>query len=284
VQSRERLRALGAGPYEAADVVNMIPPPPAPPNLEEAVPDAAAARWERAMALRSIAFDASAELELRAAHAQTGAPRLLLEAAKSALDAGRYMPAVVTARQAFPQLESRRWDEVPEEVWRVAFPFAYADAIVKYANKNGLDPMLVAGLIRQETIFQSDAVSHAGAVGLMQVLPSTGRRLARAEKIRYTRAKLFEPEYNLRLGTVYFRDLIRNTGSTEAALAAYNAGEDRVTAWKGSRDFDEPAEFIESIPFTETREYVQIVMRNAEIYRRLYGAANGRIAMEGKPR
>jgi soluble lytic murein transglycosylase len=234
------------------------------------------------MALRSIAFDASAELELRAAHAQTGAPRLLLEAAKAALDAGRYMPAVATTRQAFPQLESRRWEDVPEEVWRVAFPFAYGDAIFKYANKNELDPMLVAGLIRQETIFQSDAVSRAGAVGLMQVLPSTGRRLARSERVRYTRAKLFDPEYNLRLGTVYFRDLIRMTGSTEAALAAYNAGEDRVAAWKGSREFEEPAEFIESIPFTETREYVQIVMRNAEIYRRLYG--NSKTASLGNSR
>ncbi len=284
VRSRERLRALGDGPIEVATVINMIPPPSVAPNLDEPIPAAAAQRWERAQALRSIAFDASAELELRAGYAQTGAPRLLLEAAKSALDAGRYMPAVATARQAFPQLESRRWEDVPEDVWRVAFPFAYGNSILKYANKNALDPMLVAGLIRQETIFQSDAVSHAGAVGLMQVLPSTGRRLARAEKVRYTRAKLFEPEYNVRLGTVYFRDLVRQTGSTEAALAAYNAGEDRVVAWKASREFEEPAEFIESIPFTETREYVQIVLRNAEIYRRLYAAGNGRIAMEGKPR
>jgi len=190
---------------------------------------------------------------------------------------------VAAARQTFPQLESRRWEDVPQEVWRVTFPFAYGAHIYKYANMNEIDPMLVAGLIRQETIFQSDAVSHAGAVGLMQVLPSTGRRLARAQKIRYARAKLFQPEYNLRLGTVYFRDLIRTMGSTEAALAAYNAGEDRVVAWRASREFEEPAEFIESIPFTETREYVQVVLRNAEIYRRLY-AANGKIAMDGKPR
>jgi soluble lytic murein transglycosylase len=185
------------------------------------------------------------------------------------------MPAVATARLAFPQLEARRWEDVPTEVWRLVFPFAYGDHIYKYSNKNELDPMLVAGLIRQETIFQHDAVSHAGAVGLMQVLPKTGRLLARKEKVRYARARLLEPEYNLRLGTVYFRDLLKLMGSTEAALASYNAGEDRVAVWKAERAFDEPAEFIESMPFTETRDYVQVVLRNAEIYRRLYTSKNG---------
>lgn len=275
LQGRERLRALGAGPSSAAEVVNLLPALSALPNPDEPIPAAATERWERGKALRMIAFDASAELEFRAAHALTGAPRLLLEAAKSALDAGRYMPAVSTARQAYPQLEARRWEDVPAEVWRLAFPFAYGEFIVKYAKKNELDPMLVAGLIRQESIFQSDAVSHAGAVGLMQVLPSTGRKLARSQKLRYARARLFQPEYNLRLGAVYFRDLLKLMGSTEAALAAYNAGEDRVAVWQAERVFDEPAEFVESMPFTETREYVQIVLRNAEIYRRLYAAKNG---------
>ncbi|MBI3483600.1 MAG: transglycosylase SLT domain-containing protein, partial [Acidobacteria bacterium] len=219
MQARERLRALGVGPASAVEVINLLPALPALPNLDEPVPDAATERWERGKALRSIAFDASAELEFRAAHALTGAPRLLLEAAKSALDAGRYMPAVATARLAYPQLEARRWEDVPAEVWRLVFPFAYGESILKYAKKNELDPMIVAGLIRQETVFQYDAVSHAGAVGLMQVLPSTGRRLARSQKVGYARARLLNPEYNLRLGTVYFRDLLRLMGSTEAALA-----------------------------------------------------------------
>lgn len=275
LQGRERLRALGLGPAAEVEVVSLLPALSALPNADEPVPAAATERWERGKALRSIAFDASAELEFRAAHALTGAPRLLLEAAKSALDAGRYMPAVATARQAYPQLEARRWEDVPAEVWRLVFPFAYGDHIYKYSNKNEIDPMLVAGLIRQETIFQHDAVSHAGAVGLMQVLPKTGRQLARKEKVRYARARLLEPEYNLRLGTVYFRDLLKLMGSTEAALASYNAGEDRVVVWKAERAFDEPAEFIESMPFTETRDYVQVVLRNAEIYRRLYASKNG---------
>jgi soluble lytic murein transglycosylase len=275
LQARERLRELGAGPTNVSDVVNLIPPPPPPPNLDEPIPSAASGPWERAQALRSIAFDASAELELRAAYSLVNSPRLLLEAAKAALDAGRFMPGVSTARQVYPQLEARRWEDVPLDVWITAYPYAYASLIEKYSKKNGIDPMLVTALIRQETVFQPDAVSHAGAVGLMQVLPKTGRVLARKVKVRYARRKLFDPEYNLRLGTVYFRDLVNQFGSTEAALAAYNAGEDRVVVWKADRQYEEMPEFVESIPFTETREYVQIVLRNAVIYRRLYAQKNG---------
>ncbi|MBI3662388.1 MAG: transglycosylase SLT domain-containing protein [Acidobacteria bacterium] len=283
LRGAERLRALGPGLENSPEIPILHPPLlwlraplPVAPKLDAPIPDSVTERWTRARALRSIAFDVSAELEFRAAHAAADSPRLLLEAAKAAIDAGRYMPAVSTARQVYPRLEAYRWEDVPRDAWLTLYPLAYASLVEKYSAKNALDPMLVAGLIRQETVFQHDAVSHAGAVGLMQVLPSTGRRLAKAQKLRYARAKLFEPEYNLRLGTVYFRDLLKRLGSTEAALAAYNAGEDRVAAWQAERNYEEPAEFVESIPFTETREYVQIVLRNAEIYRRLYAANNGK--------
>ena len=274
-QSAARLRAIGSEPARAAESLAVLPAPALLPSLDSPIPPAAEARWNRALALRSIAFDASAELELRAAYAATGSPRLLWEAARSALDTGRYGPAVLAVRQVFPQLEARKFEEVPVEVWRIVYPLPYEAPLRTHSDRHEVDPMLVAGLIRQESIFQADAVSRAGAVGLMQVLPKTGKKLARREKIGYNRKKLYEPEYNLRLGTVYFRDLIRTMGSIETALAAYNAGEDRVVAWKASREYEEPAEFIESIPFTETREYVQVVLRNAEIYRRLYAQANG---------
>ena len=107
----------------------------------------------------------------------------------------------------------------------------------------------------------------------MQVLPETARLLARQMRVGYSRARLTDPEYNLRLGTVYLAGLIKSWGSPEAALAAYNAGEDRVGSWKAGQNFAEAAEFVDTIPFTETREYVQIVLRNAAIYRRLYGAS-----------
>jgi Transglycosylase SLT domain len=114
----------------------------------------------------------------------------------------------------------------------------------------------------------------------MRVLPKTGRRMARRAKTNYGTAMLLTPDYNIRLGTLYFADLLRQFGSTESALAAYNAGEDRLAFWTAGQNYPEVAAFVDSIPFTETREYLQIVMRNAEIYRKLYGAKNE----PGKPR
>jgi len=141
------------------------------------------------------------------------------------------------------------------------------------AARNQLDPMLVAGLIRQESAFESKAISHAGAIGLMQVEPSTALKLARQLKVRYARARLTDPGYNLLLGSRYLANLIQAFGTREAALAAYNAGEDHVVEWTTGQNYLETAEFVESIPFTETREYVQIVIRNSDAYRSIYGPA-----------
>lgn len=271
MQAGERMLAVGAGPTNASEVLSLIPAERPLASLDEPIPPAAQQRWERARALRMIAFDASAEMELRAAHAETGAPRLLLEAARAALDAGRIAAGIAIARQAFPQLESRRLEEGPAEVWRVVYPLPYETEIEKTARNAQVDPMIVAGLIRQESMFQPAAVSRAGAIGLMQVMPKTGRQLARQLRLRYARARLTQPEYNLRLGTKYFADLIRQFGRVEAALAAYNGGDFRAPLWVDEREHEEPAEFVESIPLSETREYVQNVLRNAEVYRRLYG-------------
>jgi soluble lytic murein transglycosylase len=132
--------------------------------------------------------------------------------------------------------------------------------------------MVAAGLIRQESTFQADAVSPKDAVGLMQVLPKTGKLLARQLKVRYTKNKLFEPDFNLQVGMVYVSGLLRWSGAPEYALAAFNAGEDRIAAWRAERNYEEIPELVESIPFTETRDYVQIVLRNAEVYRMIYGS------------
>ena len=135
--------------------------------------------------------------------------------------------------------------------------------------------MFAAGLIRQESTFQADIVSHANAIGLMQVLPKTGKLLARQLKVKYTKNMLFQPDYNLQLGMLYIAGLLRQTGAPEYAAAAYNAGEDRIALWKSERNYEEIPELVESIPFTETREYVQIVLRNAEVYRTIYGSGAG---------
>ena len=271
-QARARLQTIGPGseaPAEQIPVLALVRPPKPLPDLAAPLPAAAATRDARARALASIGFDSSADLEWRAGYAETGSAALLISLAQAALAAGRYPLSIVTIRQAIPQLEARRWEELPVDVWAAAFPLPYADQIRSAATSQGVDPMLVAGLIRQESAFQPRSVSRAKAIGLMQVLPGTGKRLARELRIPYSKAKLFEPDYNVRLGTRYLADLVAMFGSEEPALAAYDAGEDRIAGWKASGKFEEMAEFIESIPITETREYVQIVSRNASIYRRL---------------
>jgi len=228
--------------------------------------------WLKAQALESIGFDNSAELELRAAYTATRAPQLLMAAAEAAGAAGQYAVGIVAARQLVPQLEARRFDEVPLDVWRIAYPMPFREAVEREALRSKLDPMLVAGLIRQESAFNHEAVSSMAAVGLMQLEPSTGARLARSLRLGYSRSRLFDPDYNVRLGTVYLAGLLESYMTPEAALAAYNAGEDRVAEWTMGQNYEETAEFVESIPFTETREYVQIVLRNAELYRETYAS------------
>ena len=269
-----RVRALDPGPKQVSDVLAAIPPVPASQKLGDTIPGAAAKRHARALALQSISFDASAELELRAAYAATGEPRLLLEAAQAAVDAGHCGSAIVTVRQIYPQLEAHPLSDVPRPVWLAAYAMPFESSIRHWSENAGVDPMLVAGLVRQESAFSPEAHSPANAFGLMQLLPSTARRLAKQANIPYAHARLLDPDYNVHLGTIYVAGLQKQFGNIESALAAYNAGEDRVESWTSGQNYREPAEFVESIPFTETRQYVQIVTRNADIYRRLYGTEN----------
>ncbi len=278
--ARDRLRALGDGPTADPAILSVLSPPPAMPDLDAPLPPAVEQGRRRAAALRSIALDAEADRELRAAYQASRAPRLLLEMAQAAHEDERHVQAVTLARQAAPQLDARRIPEAPEEVWRTVYPLFYADLIASAAGASGVDPMLMAGLIRQESVFQARAVSRAGALGLMQVMPRTGRQLARQMRLPYSRARLFQPEYNARLGAKHLADLLGRFATIEEALAAYNAGASRVLQWNGGRAYSEPAEFVETIPFTETRDYVQIVLRNASIYRQLYPASAFRAAAQ----
>ncbi len=206
---------------------------------------------------------------------------LLLDEANVAVAAGHYAEAMAVGRQLLQSAEARQIVDAPIEAWRAAYPFPFEDGIQQFAAQNHLDPMLVAGQIRQESAFNPEVVSHAGAVGLLQLEPVTARKLARTLHIGYSRARLRDPEYNLRLGTLYLAGLIAAYGTPEAALAAYDAGEDRVTMWTAGQTYQETAEFVESIPFTETREYVQVVLRNAELYRKIYSATPGQESAQG---
>jgi len=163
-------------------------------------------------------------------------------------------------------------DQAPAAFWKLAFPLPYRSSIDRYSHDQSLDPFLVAALIRQESEFNMRVVSHANAYGLMQVLPANGRQLAHHFGIRRLRPEqLLTADRNVQLGTYYFHNLLDSYGGqTELALASYNAGPSRANLWRTWGPFREPAEFIEAVPFHETRGYIQIVLRNASVYQHLY--------------
>jgi soluble lytic murein transglycosylase len=273
------------GDPPAPEILERIPPAPALRPFDEPIPAAAADRWARAQALRTIAFDASAELELKNAYFATSSPRFLYEAAQAAFDQGHFAAGMAYGRVIVPNFDARKIDDLPLAVWKVLYPLPYESVIRREAAKNDFDPMLAAGLMRQESTFQSDALSPQNAIGLMQVVPKTGRLLAKQLRVRFSPARLFEPEYNIQLGMLYISGLVKLTGAPAYALAAFDAGEDRIAAWKAERNYDEIPELVESIPFSETRDYVQIVLRNSEVYRMIYGqsgAASSSVAVYGR--
>jgi soluble lytic murein transglycosylase len=164
-------------------------------------------------------------------------------------------------------------DQVPTVYWKVLFPQPYWSDLVTNSQKNGLDPYLVASLIRQESEFNAGVVSHANAWGLMQLLPSVGKSMAKKDGVKgFNTNELLNPTVNLELGTTNLRLVLdRFGGQPEYALAAYNAGDVPVRQWMSAGSYKDIAEFVESIPYTETRDYVQAILRNREIYRALYG-------------
>ena len=140
----------------------------------------------------------------------------------------------------------------------------------------GLNPYMMVALIAQESTFDPNIRSVANAWGLMQVVPSTGRRLARSLGIRrFSTVSLTNPDLNIRLGTLYFSQLVRQFGGTYYALASYNAGESRVVRWRAERPGLDDDEFIDDIPFPETQNYVKRILGTAEDYRALYGRGGG---------
>ena len=185
---------------------------------------------------------------------------------------GEYTRAMQSMKHSGISFFALPTKEVPMSYWRLIFPQPYWNDLVSDSAKNGLDPYLVASLIRQESEFNAGAYSPAHAMGLMQLLPSVGKENAKKEGIRgFQPSSLFNPSVNLQLGTRNLRQVLdRFGGQPEYALAAYNAGDVPVRQWMAAGDYKDIPEFVESIPYTETREYVQAIMRNRELYRALY--------------
>ncbi len=178
-------------------------------------------------------------------------------------------------KHALPFYTSAPVESIPMAYWHILFPQPYWSDIKENAQKNGLDPYMVASLIRQESEFNPGAVSNKSAYGLMQLLPSVGKNLAKQEGIHsFKTDQLLDPSMNIRLGTLYLKQTLDKFGGRpEYAFAAYNAGDNRVLDWQSIGNYRDMDEFVESIPFTETRDYVQAIIRNQEIYRELDKAA-----------
>lgn len=186
---------------------------------------------------------------------------------------GDLLNAIVAMKRAYPQYMASGGDLMPEAVLKVIFPVEYWDDIRMLAAQHDLSPYLVAALIAQESGFDATIKSSANAVGLMQLLPSTARLYAGRLKLgRFRMSMLTTARTNLAMGTALLADLMRKFGEPYLALAAYNAGDSRVARWMAERrgeDLDQE-EFIDDIPFLETRNYVKKVLSMTEDYRRLY--------------
>ena len=182
--------------------------------------------------------------------------------------------AITMMRRAYPQFMAAGGEHLPPDVLRVIFPLDYWSLIKKYSEAHGLDPYLMTALVSQESTFTPDVRSAANAVGLMQLIPATGRRYAAKLGMRYSPRLLTQPEANIRLGMRYFKDLMTRFGGAHYALASYNAGEHRIARWMTERPGFAQDEFIDDIPFPETQNYVKRILGTADDYRRLYGGGS----------
>jgi soluble lytic murein transglycosylase len=274
--ARERLAALpitAAASSPAGDFLHTVAFPTRA-HIRNFEPNATARlRLERARLLASAGLDEWAEGELRYAAQYEDQPHVMgLELASMASRRSAQDQAIRYLKRYAPDYLYMRIDSAPDEFWKLAFPLPYRADLERFAKQNNLDPFLVAALARQESEFNPKAVSGVSARGLTQIMPATGRQLSRQLKIKpYSTARLFQPQVNLQFGSYYLRSVADSLeGRWEAALAAYNAGLSRAKAWSTWGEFREPAEFVETVPYAQTREYIQIVLRNAAIYRQIY--------------
>lgn len=280
VGARERLRqpAVAAAPADpkAVEFLRTVAWPPQPDVPSFSPAKTTQRRIDRAQLLALADLKDWAENELKFGARNDGEqPHVYaLSLAKLAASRGAPDQAIRYIKAFAPGYFGLSLDRAPLDFWRLAFPMPFRASLDRYSRAQSLDPFLVASLIRQESEFNVKVISRANAYGLMQVLPATGKDLARRLKIRgFTTSQLLTADRNLELGTYYFRNLLNSyAGELQYALAAYNAGKTRSDQWRQRGAFREPAEFIESIPFDETRNYVQTVLRGAETYRRLYAS------------
>ena len=275
--ARQRMKRLPATTDAAAvtqyAILDRVPPLNTSGKIIDTEPPADELRVQKAQLLGNGGLVDFAVRELQAAAATDGGSWAPAETAQLYVETGHYDRAIEYMKHSAPNYFALDIPDLPRKYWEALFPKPYWTDLKRSSAANGLDPYLVASLIRQESEFNPNAVSRANAVGLMQLLPKTGKAVAKEVKLkRFSASQLYTPAVNMQLGTRYFRGMVdKFGGSFEYALAAYNAGSERVDEWLAQGKYRDPQEFVESIPFTETREYVQAILRNASVYKQLYG-------------
>lgn len=202
-------------------------------------------------------------------------PRLNLAKARIYRTRQQNLQAFLALQKSYPDSSQMKPEELTREEWDVFYPLGHWETITREARAKSIDPYRVAGLIRQESVFDPRASSHANAYGLMQLLLATAQSTARKYGITRTITKdvlLSDPQLNIALGTGYLRDQLNTFGRIEYVAAAYNAGPGRAVRWRAELPA-EMDEWAEAVPFRETRSYVQGVVRNTLQYKRLYDEA-----------
>lgn len=265
-------RALSAGDppdLYALFARRLVPASPAAPRPLLPDPSVATATFRRVDELLRLRMFPEASAEARLLPASRGRD---LRLAESEFVLGRLAPAASAAKRAFPEMGTAEEGSVPDGWRRLYYPIEEGGFLAERAREFRLDPAILRGLVRQESLFEADAKSRAGALGLTQLLPATAKSVARSLlRTRYRRAFLYDPGVNARLGAAYLRRLYDRFGQNPIfALAAYNGGPSRMAGvLKGNPGLEED-ELFESHPASESRDYVRRVMLYAESYRELY--------------
>ena len=228
--------------------------------------------WPRVKALTTILLFDLAARELQRKEIYGESSSLDFRVARLYYQGKDYRSAIVGLRRLIPNYQDVSFETLPRSVWEMFYPADFVSVIMRESERQNVDPYWVLSLIRQESAFNPGAVSSANAYGLMQLLPTTARSVSREMKLRSpATSHLQDPNLNIRLGTRYFADLLKKFGGQmEMALASYNAGPERVQEWVNEGGYGDNAEFVETIPFSETRNYVKVISRGYWFYQRLY--------------
>ena len=221
----------------------------------------------RATLLTQLGMDREARWELDAVSAiDDSSAERLLAVANALRSGGHASRGIRMASRAIA-----RGAPSDARTYRLLYPVVLESTLAAEARAHDVDPAFAAAIIRQESMFTPTATSGAGARGLMQVMPSLGRTLARARNFPvWDPVLLYQPDVNLQLGMIHLEELLEREDHPEHVLAAYNAGGSRVIRWKDKAGAGDLEIFTERIPYVETRDYVRIILRNEELYRALY--------------